>query len=256
LTNIHSTAVVDKNAHIGDNVTIGAFSIIEADVVIGDGSEIASHVLIADGARIGRECRIHKGAVVATLPQDLKFGGEKTTFELGDNCVVREFCTLNRGTTAHNRSVVGKNCLLMAYAHVAHDCTVGDNVILANLVQLGGHVEIEDYAIIGGGTSVHQFCHVGAHTMVAGGYRCVQDVPPYIMVAGEPLRFGGLNSVGMKRRGFTPEQMSQLKRVYRLIYRSRLNLTQAIERIKEEVEQTEVVQNVLRFIERSERGLI
>lgn len=253
---IHPTAVVAKEAQLSENVTIGAFAVVEADVVIGEGTSVGPHTLIASGARIGKNCRIHNGTVVATLPQDLKFGGEATLFVIGDNTTIREFCTLNRGTLAHGKSAIGSNCLLMAYAHVAHDCEVGNNVIMANGVQLGGHVTIEDWAIIGGMTPVHQFCHVGQHCMVGGAFRVVQDIPPYILASDEPLRFAGLNSIGLRRRGFSSETLLQLKRVYRVLYRSNLNVTQALERIKAEFEMTPEIQNIVRFIETSDRGII
>ncbi len=253
---IHPTAVVDKDAQISENVTVGAFAVVDADVVIGEGTSIGPHTYIANGARIGKNCRIHNGAVVATLPQDLKFGGESTLFEIGDNTTIREFCTLNRGTLAHGKSSIGSNCLLMAYAHVAHDCEVGNNVIMANGVQLGGHVTIEEWAIIGGMTPVHQFCHVGQHCMVGGAFRVVQDIPPYILASDEPLRFAGLNSIGLRRRGFSSETLLQLKRVYKVLYRSNLNVTQALERIKAEFEMIPEIQNVVRFIETSDRGII
>jgi len=256
LINIHPTAIVAKEAQLADGVSIGPFAIVEDDVTIGEGTAIDSNTYIASGARIGRHCRIHHGTVVATLPQDLKFGGEPTLFEIGDNTTVREYATLNRGTKAHGKSHIGSNCLLMAYTHVAHDCEVGDNVIMANGVQLGGHVTIEQWAIIGGFTPVHQFCHVGQHCMVGGGFRVIQDVPPYILASEEPLRFGGLNSIGLRRRGFSSETLLQLKRCYRLLYRSKLNVTQAVERIRAELELTAEIQNVLAFIEHSDRGII
>lgn len=256
MTDIHPTALVAKEAQLGDQVSVGAFSIIEKDVVIAEGTQIGPHVLIADGARIGRNCRIHKGAVVATLPQDLKFAGEQTLFEIGDNTTIREFCTLNRGTSARGKSVIGSNVLLMAYAHVAHDCIVGNNVIMANVVQLGGHVEIEDWAILGGMSAVHQFCRVGRHCIVGGGFRAVQDVPPFITASGEPLKFAGLNSIGLRRRGFKPETITLIKRAYRLLYRSKLNVTQAIGRIRQDIELIPEVTEIIKFIEKSERGLI
>jgi UDP-N-acetylglucosamine acyltransferase len=256
VTTIHPTAIVDPRAEIGDHGEIGPYSVIEGDVVVGEGCTVGPHVYIANGARIGNQVAIHKGAVVATLPQDLKFGGEKTLFEIGDHTVVREFCTLNRGTAAHGKSRVGSNCLLMAYAHVAHDCTVGDHVILANAVQIGGHVTIEDWAILGGMAAVHQFVHVGQHSMIGGTFRAIKDVPPYILASGEPLRYSGLNSVGLRRRGFQSETLSTLKKVYRLLYRSQLNVSQAVERIRQELEITEPVQNILTFIENADRGII
>jgi len=256
VTDIHPTALVDKRARLDDDVQIGAFAIVEGDVTIGAGTTIGPRTLIANGARIGKNCRIHNGAVVATLPQDLKFGGEATLFEIGDNTTIREYATLNRGTAAHGKSSVGSNCLLMAYTHVAHDCSVGNNVIMSNGVQLGGHVTIEDWAIIGGMTPVHQFCHVGQHCMVGGGFRVIQDVPPYILASEEPLRFCGLNSVGLRRRGFSNETLLQLKRAYRLLYRSGLNVSQAVERIKTEMAIIPEIDNILRFIESADRGIL
>ncbi|HPR88737.1 MAG TPA: acyl-ACP--UDP-N-acetylglucosamine O-acyltransferase [bacterium] len=256
MTDIHPTALVDKRARLDDDVQIGAFAIVEGDVTIGAGTTIGPRTLIANGARIGKNCRIHNGAVVATLPQDLKFGGEATLFEIGDNTTIREYATLNRGTAAHGKSSVGSNCLLMAYTHVAHDCSVGNNVIMSNGVQLGGHVTIEDWAIIGGMTPVHQFCHVGQHCMVGGGFRVIQDVPPYILASEEPLRFCGLNSVGLRRRGFSNETLLQLKRAYRLLYRSGLNVSQAVERIKTEMAIIPEIDNILRFIESADRGIL
>lgn len=256
MTTIHPTALVDKKANLGENVNVGPFAIIEADVQIGDNTSIASNALIANGARIGKNCLIHNGAVVATVPQDLKFGGEKTTFEIGDNTTIREFCTLNRGTLESGTSKVGSNCLLMAYVHVGHDCDIGDNVILANTVQCGGHVHIEDHAIVGGMVGIHQFCHVGCHAMVGGGFRIAKDVPPYILAMREPLQFAGINSVGLRRRGFSAEVLSAIKRTYRIIYRSNLNVSQAVARIKNEIEMLPEVKNVLDFIEKADRGLI
>jgi len=256
LANIHPTAIINKKAQIGNKVIIGAFSIVEGNVIIKEGTEIGSHVHIFDGARIGKNCKIHKGAVVSSIPQDLKFGGEETFFEIGDNTTIREFCTLNRGTKAHGKSVVGSNCLLMAYVHVAHDCIIGEHVIMANCVQLGGHVEVEEYVIIGGMSPVHQFCHIGRHSMIGGHFRAVQDVPPYITASGEPLKYAGINSIGLRRRGFKPNVLSTLKKTYNLLYRSNLNVSQAVERIKSEIELIPEVNNVLEFIEKSNRGLI
>jgi UDP-N-acetylglucosamine acyltransferase len=256
LPTVHKTAVVDKKARLAKDVTVGPFSVIESNVEIGEGSKIASHCLIADGARIGKNCQIHHGTVVATLPQDLKFSGETTLMEIGDNTVIREFCDLNRGTLQRGKSRVGSHCFLMAYTHVAHDCLLGDHVIMANGVQLAGHVTIEDWVIIGGLVAVHQFCTVGQHAFLGGGFRTVQDVPPYILAAGEPLAYKGLNVVGLTRRGFPKETIAALRKCYRIIYRSKLNTSQAIEKIRSEMDMTPEITVVMNFIEKSERGII
>ncbi|MCX6137394.1 MAG: acyl-ACP--UDP-N-acetylglucosamine O-acyltransferase [Ignavibacteriales bacterium] len=253
---IHPTAIINPKAQLGMDVTIGPYAVLEGDVVIGNNTSIGPHTYVADGARIGNHCTIHNGTVVATLPQDLKFKGEQTTFEIGDNTTVREFCTLNRGTTEHMKSTIGSNCFLMAYAHVAHDCTVGNNVILANTVQMGGHVEIGDWAILGGLTAVHQFSKIGAHAMIGGGFRIVKDVPPYILAGGSPLMFEGLNIVGLRRRGFSRETIDALLNAYHLMYLSKLNVSQAVEKIRAEVDITPEIRNVLDFIAASKRGII
>ena len=254
--NIDPRAVVSPKAVIGDGVGVGPFSVIEDDVTIGEGTQVGAHTVIHNGSRIGRECRIHDMAAVGGPPQDLKYRGEPTTLEIGDKTVVREFVTLNRGTTETGRTVIGSNCMFMAYAHVAHDCVVGDNVILANCCALGGHVHMGSWVILGGLTPVHQFCTVGDHAMVGGGFRVVKDVPPYILAGSEPLIFERLNIVGLRRRGFSDKSIEVLDTTYRLIYRSSLNVSQAVARIKEEVEQTPEVQAVLSFIAKSKRGII
>lgn len=256
MTNIHPTAIVAPKAEIGQNVTIGPFTIIEENTVIDDNTTIASHVLVASGARIGKNCKIHKGTVVGTPAQDLKFAGEATTLEIGDRTEIREFCTLNRGTKDRLKSVIGSDCFLLAYCHVAHDCWLGNHIILANGVQLGGHVTIEDWVIIGGLSGVHQFCRIGQHTIIGGHFRVTQDVPPYLTAAGEPLSYAGINSIGLRRRGFNQSQLSIIKNTYRLLYRSKLNRSQAVARIKAELEQTPEVLNILNFIEKSKRGII
>lgn len=253
---IHPTAIVSSKARIGNDVAIGPFTVIEDDVAIGDGTQIGPHVYCANGARIGKECRIHNGTVVATLPQDLKFKNEVTTFEIGDNTTVREFCTLNRGTAEHMKSVVGSNCLLMAYVHIAHDCTIGNNVILANGIQMGGHVTIEDWVIVGGLTAIHQFVSIGQHTMVGGHFRVPKDVPPYILAGGAPLTYEGLNIIGLRRRGFSTEALDALSKAYHLLYLSKLNVSQAAQKIRQELTLTAEVQNLLSFIDRSKRGII
>lgn len=252
---IHSTAIVDPDAQIGKNVTLGPYTIVERNTVIGDGTEIGPQVLVASGARIGPSCRIFKGAVVGTIPQDLKFHGEDTILEIGARTTIREFVTLNRGTR-DGITTVGADCLLMAYSHVAHDCRLGDHAILANAVNLAGHVTIEDWVVVGGMTPVHQFVKIGCHAFVGGGYRAAKDVPPYILASGEPLHFSGLNLVGLQRRGFSSEAIATLKRVYRIIYRSGKNVSQAIETIMQEFERTPEVAKVIDFIRSSERGII
>ncbi|MBN2012344.1 acyl-ACP--UDP-N-acetylglucosamine O-acyltransferase [candidate division KSB1 bacterium] len=256
MAEIHPTALINPKAELYDDVKIGPFTIVEADVVVGKGTVIGSNVVIADGARIGNDCKIFNGAVIATDPQDLKYKNEKTYIEIGDNTIVREYCTLNRGTADHLKTEIGKNCLLMAYVHVAHDCVIQDRVILANAVNMAGHILIEEYVGVGGMDPIHQFVRIGKHAFVGGGYRVDKDIPPYILAVGEPLTFGGLNSVGLRRRGFTPEVMSDLKKAYKLIYRSKLNTSQALTRIEEEMEMGPEVQHVVNFIRGSERGII
>jgi UDP-N-acetylglucosamine acyltransferase len=253
---IDPRAIVSPKAQIGENVTVGPFTIIEDDVVIGAGTTIGSNVLLANGARIGRECRLFHGAVVGTIPQDLKFSGETTTAEIGDHVTIREYATVNRGTKDHWKTLVGNHCYFMAYTHVAHDCTVGNHVILANAVNMGGHCHIDDHAVIGGIVAVHQFSHVGKHSMIGGGFRVTKDVPPYVLAGSEPLAFTGLNVVGLKRRNFTKQAIDNLELTYRLIYQSGLNVSQAVERIRAEVTMADEIRHVIEFIEKSKRGII
>jgi len=253
---IHRSAFVSPKAEIAEGVCVGPFSIIEDEVKIGAGTRIASHVLVASGTTIGEECLICHGAVLGTDPQDVKYAGEKTSLQIGDRTIIREFATLHRGTSARGETVVGNDCFIMAYAHVAHDCIIGDNVILANAVNLGGHSTIEDFASIGGVVPVHQFVRIGQHSFVGGGFRVPKDVPPFIRAAGEPLRPVGLNSVGLERRGFPKETIELLKKAYRILFRSQLNTSQAIERVRNELELTEEICALLEFIEKSERGII
>ena len=256
MSKIHSTAIVSKEAQLGKDVSIGPYSIIEDDVVIGDGCRIESSVVIADGARIGKNVQISPGAVIATEPQDLKFEGEKSLAEIGDNSVVREYATINRGTAAHGKTTLGKNCLVMAYAHVAHDCIIGDSVIMANSVNLAGHVEIGDFAILGGILPVHQFVKIGAHSMIGGGFRVQQDICPYSLVGGYPLKVVGINAVGLKRRGFSQETVRTLEQAFKILFFSDLNTTQAAERIQSEFDSTAEIKEILGFIDRSNRGLV
>lgn len=257
-TTIDPLARISPKAHLGTNVSIGPFTIVEDDAVIGDGTTVAANALIGTGARIGRDCRIHHGAVVGHAPQDLKYAEEKTTCEVGDRTVVREYATLHRGTGEGGRTVIGSDNFLMAYVHVAHDCILGDHIIMSNAAMLAGHCHVADYAIIGGITPVHQFVNIGAHTMIGGGLRVPKDVPPYILAGKEPLVFQGLNSVGLRRRGFSPEAIAALDRTYELIYRSRLNVSQAVEKINADrfLMNFPEVQNVLSFITSSKRGIL
>lgn len=253
---IHPTALISPKARLASGVEVGPYSIIAEDVEIGPKTKIGSSCFIDEGARIGAEVEIFHDAVVSGRPQDLKYAGEKTRFYVGNKTIIREFVTLHRGTSATGQSSVGKNCLLMAYAHVAHDCRLGDNVIMANAVQLGGHVEIGDWAIIGGGTVVHQFCKVGAHSMVGGGFRITQDLVPYALAAGYPLKILGLNKVGLERRGFEKETIAALERAFRHLFRGKLNTSQAVEKVKSEFDSLPEIKTLLDFIAAADRGLI
>ena len=255
---IDPRAAVSPKARLGTNVSVGPFTVIEEGAVIGDGTTVAANALIGTGARIGSECRIHHGAVVGHAPQDLKYAGEASTCEIGDRTTVREYAVLHRGTGQGGRTVIGRDCFLMAFSHVAHDCSVGDHVILANAAMLAGHITVEDWVTIGGITPVHQFVHIGQHAMIGGGLRVPKDVPPYVLAGGEPVVFEGLNSIGLRRRGFLPGVIDALDRAYTLIYRSGLNVSQAVSRIREDAALSgfREVQNVLEFIKNSKRGIM
>lgn len=256
MSKIHPSAIISPKAELADDVEIGPHSIVEDDVVIGAGSKIASSVLIASGARLGERVQVSHSAVIGTQPQDLKFGGEKTRAVIGDETVIREFVTINRGTAAHGETSIGKNCFVMAYAHVAHDCIIGNNVIMANSVNLAGHIEIDDFAILGGVLPVHQFVKIGAHCMIGGGFRVQQDVCPYALVGGYPIKTVGINSIGLRRRGFAKETIRTLEKAFKILFFSNLNTSQAVEKIKGELEILPEVQTILDFIERSNRGLV
>ncbi|MBL7093442.1 acyl-ACP--UDP-N-acetylglucosamine O-acyltransferase [candidate division KSB1 bacterium] len=256
MTNIHSTAIVETKAELGEGVTVGPYTVIEDDVFIGENTEIASHAFIHSGTRLGKKCRVFKGAVVGTDPQDLKYAGEKTTLEIGDETTVREFCTLNRGSSHRFKTVIGSRCLLMAYVHVAHDCIIGDNVILANAINMGGHVTIESFAAIGGMSPIHQFVRIGSHAFIGGGLRVNKDVPPYILAAGEPIQYAGINRVGLTRKGFSSDVLNEIRKAYKIIYRSGLNVSQAVAKLKNEETLIPEVQLIVDFIESSERGII
>ncbi len=253
---IDPRAVVGSKAQLGTGVVVSPFAVIEDDVVIGDGTWVGPHAVIFNGARVGKDCKIFPGASISAPPQDLKYKGERTELHVGDRSVIRECATLNRGTAETGKSVVGSDCLLMAYAHVAHDCIVGHHAILANCVALGGHVTLGDYVIIGGLSAVHQFDMVGDHAMIGGGCRISKDVPPYVLAGQTPLSFEKVNTVGLRRRGFSDKSIHLLEETYRLIYRSNLNVSQAVERIKSDIELIPEVVKVLEFIQASKRGII
>lgn len=254
--NIHQLSVIHPDAKIGKDVTIGPFTTIAADVVIGDGTWIAPHVSIMDGVRMGRNCKIFQGAIVGSTPQDLKYKGERTFLEIGDNTILREYCTVNIGTTATWRTVIGKNCLVMAYAHVAHDCVIGDNVVLANNVTLAGHIEIGDFARLGGMVAVHQFVKIGNDAFIGGGSLVPRDVPPFVLAARNPLSYAGVNRVGLVRRGYTTEQIDNIRDVYRILFVRGHNLTQAVNSIEESVPDTSEKTAILDFVNQATRGLI
>jgi UDP-N-acetylglucosamine acyltransferase len=249
-------SVIHPDAIIGEGVTISPFAYIEGDVVIGDGTWIGPHVTIMDGARIGRHCRIFPGAVVGAIPQDLKYDGEYATLEIGDHVTIREYCTLNKGTRANDRTVIGDHCLLMAYVHVAHDCMLGKHVILANNVNLAGHIEVGDWAVLGGLTGVHQFVKIGPHVMVGGGCIVRKDIPPYVKAARVPLAYNGVNSVGLRRRGFTSEQIHTIQDIYRILFVRGNNITQALQQIERTMPPSEERDAILDFVRAADRGIM
>lgn len=249
-------AYIHPEAKIAPNVVIEPFVTIDKNVVIGEGSRIGSNATILEGTTIGKNCNIFPGAVIGAVPQDLKFVGEETTVEIGDNTTIREFATINRGTKARNKTVIGNNCLLMAYVHVAHDCIIGNNVILVNSVQVAGEVVIEDWAIIGGLSAIHQFVHIGAHVMVAGGSLVSKDIPPFIKAGRERLSYVGVNSIGLRRRSFTNEQIRDIQDCYRVLFQSSLNNSDALIRIEAELPASNERDDILLFVRNSQRGII
>ncbi len=249
-------AYVHPQAKVAPNVVIEPFVNIEKNVIIEEGTCIGSNVTIMEGARIGKNCRIFPGAVISAVPQDLKFDGEETTVKIGDNVIIREFVTINRGTKANNETVIGNNCLLMAYVHIAHDCILGDNVILANACNLAGHITIDDWAIIGGLAAVHQFVHIGAHAMISGGGMARKDVPPFVKAGREPLAFAGVNSIGLRRRGFSDERINQIQEIYRILFLRGRNITQSINYIEANIPATPDRDEILSFIANSQRGVM
>ena len=250
LNNVH------PNAKIGKNVVIESFVTISEDVAIDDGTWIGPNAVIMDGARIGKDCKIFPGAVIAGIPQDLKFRGEKTTVEIGDSTTIREFCTVNRGTASKGKTVIGSDCLLQSYSHVAHDCFLKDHIILGSFAGLAGEVEAGDYAIISPYSAVHQFSKIGEHAFIAGGSLVRKDIPPYVLVANEPLAYAGVNSVGLRRRGFSIEKINEIQEIYRYIFQKGLNISQALSLVESEMGDTEERRIIVDFIRLSERGIV
>ena len=255
-TTIHPLACVNPNARLGHGVQVGPFATIDDNVEIGDHTIIDSNAVVRSGARIGSNCHIHSGAVVANIPQDLKFKGEDSIAVVGDHSQIREFVTIHRGTASRGKTVVGNNCLIMAYCHVAHDCIIGSHIIMSNASQLAGEVEVGDWAVIGGGTLIHQFVHIGGHVMIQGGSRLPKDVPPYVLAGRDPVSYAGVNSVGLRRRGFTNDQIIAIQDIYRIIFQQGLSTTHAVKTVEEEMPQSNERDIIVDFIKNSPRGII
>jgi UDP-N-acetylglucosamine acyltransferase len=253
---ISELASVHPDAQLGDGVEVGPFSAIAADVVIGSGTKIHSNAVIMDGARIGKDCEIYPGAVVSGTPQDLKYQNEYTTTEIGDRTIIRECVTIHRGTSDKLKTVVGSDCLLMGYVHVAHDCTIGNHVILANYVGLSGHITIEDYVILEGKVGTQQFVRIGAHAFVGGGSLVRKNIPPFIKAAREPLTFAGVNSIGLRRRGFSDKTIAIIENIYRIVYVQNKNVSKALEIVEAEIESCPEKTQIIDFIRASEKGII
>ena len=249
-------AYVHPAAKIASNVVIDPFVTIDQNVEIGEGTRIGSNVTILEGARIGKNCTICSGAVISGVPQDLKFRGEDSVAIIGDNTTIRECVTINRGTASKGKTVVGSNCLIMAYCHVAHDCVIGDNVIMSNATQVAGEVVIDNFAVIGGGALIHQFSHIGQHVMVQGCALVNKDIPPYVKAGREPIAYAGINSIGLRRRNFTNEQIREIQEIYRYLYLSGLNNSDAVERIEAELPASKERDEIILFVRNSKRGII
>lgn len=252
---VHATAIVDPSADVHESAQVGAYAIVGPSVTIGEETRIYPHAVVERDTTIGERCQIHYGAIVGGAPQDLKYEGEHTTVIIGNDTVIREYATVNRGTRALGRTQIGDGCLLMAYVHVAHDCQIADKVILSNAVNVAGHVTIDEQAIVGGMTPIHQFVRIGAHAFVGGAARVQKDIPPYVKAAGNPAGLYGLNSVGLERRNFPENVRNELKRAYRLFFNSKMNITQALERARAELHPYPEVVRFITFIAESERGV-
>ena len=253
---IHPTAIISPDAEIAPDVEIGAFAIVGEGCSVDAGSVIAPRATLERNVTVGRSVKVGIGTILGGAPQDLKYAGEETSVEIGDGTVVREYVTVNRGTAHSFKTTVGENCLLMSYVHIGHDCRIGNSVILSNVVQLAGHVTIEDKAIISGMSAVHQFTRIGRHSFIGGMSRVSKDIPPFLKAVGNPVKLYGLNTIGLQRSGMDEETIRELKRAYRLLFRSDLNVTQAIERAQTEIESLPEVKELIRFVEASERGVV
>lgn len=255
---IHPTAIIDPNAKIGERVTIGPYAVIENNVTIGDSCEIGSHVLVANGTTLGKSCKIFHCTSIGTIPQDLKYKGEDTSLIIGDNAIIREFCTINRGTIANGKTVIGNNCALLAYCHIAHDCIVGDNVVISNSLQMAGHIEVGHYVNIGGVVAMHQFCRVGDYAFIGARSLILKDIIPFALCAAGPSgteRILGINKVGLERNGFDSERRAKIKRAFKILFRDGLEVSEALKELVKEFPDDEDVIKIITFIEKSERGI-
>jgi UDP-N-acetylglucosamine acyltransferase len=252
---IHATAVIDETAQLAAGVIVDPYAVIGPNVVIGARTHVGAHVVIERDTVVGEDCRLHNGAALGGDPQDLKYAGESSRLVVGDRTVVREFATLNRGSAARGSTDIGSDCLIMAYAHVAHDCIIGNHVVIANAVNMGGHAAVGDWVVIGGMTAVHQFARIGAHAFVGGMSAVRKDIPPYVKASGNPMRLFGLNAIGLQRRGFTSEVRIEIRRAYRILFQSKLNLREAVDQARSTLQTSPELEAMLEFIDRSERGV-
>ncbi len=253
---ISDQAFIHSDASLGKNVAVEPFAYIAGNVEIGDDSWIGPNTTILDGTRMGSNCSVFPGAVISGIPQDMKFAGEETITQIGNNCTFREGATINRGTKSLGKTIMGNNCLMMANSHVAHDCILGDNIILVNNVMLGGEVQLDNYVIMGGGSAAHQFTRVGAHAMISGGAMFKKDIPPYAIINNEPVGFAGLNKIGLRRRGFTQQQIDEIEEIYKVIYFSGRNISQAMQYLKESFKPTDELNYIVDFVANSKRGIL
>lgn len=256
MSNISNLAHVHPDAKLGANVTIEPFAFVDKNVEIGDGTLIMSGANVRSYSKIGKNCTVFPGAVIGAVPQDLKFRGEETYATIGDNTTVRECVTVNRGTISRGETVVGSNCLLMAYSHIAHDCIIKDYVIVGNATQLAGEVEVDHHAILSGGTLVHQFTRIGAHVMIQGGTRLGKDIPPYIVAGRDPVCFSGVNLIGLRRHNFSKERINEIQEIYRIIYQSGYNVSDAINKVEKEFEESAELRSIVDFVRSSSRGIV